>query len=325
MKRTDRLMAILIAMMQGPETAQSLASKFEVSKRTILRDMQSLSEMGIPLYSMTGPAGGFRLMEGFLLPPLQLDTQEALTVIFALQAMTKLADSPFNQARWTALDKIKTILPSKTLKAIQSMLEHLEVEIPERRVKTPHLSALLDYTGESKWLGVLYRSVNHRRWLELLPRKIYTAHGFWYCEAFSVLHKEHRSFRVDRFEQIEVIDKPVEELQQLNRRNGEHSDQSVPPTRIAAKLTYRGALLTEQDVHVGECVKQVSDDEWEIDYLCPASEWAWAVRFFFTLGMDAEVLAPESLREEIYQLADQLGRRYKPKEQTEGAKGLTKS
>lgn len=57
MKRTDRLMAILIALQQKPETAQRLADKFEVTKRTILRDMQSLSEMGIPLYSMTGPSG----------------------------------------------------------------------------------------------------------------------------------------------------------------------------------------------------------------------------------------------------------------------------
>src|SRR5690349_16870199 len=106
LKRTDRLMAILIALQQRPETAQSLADKFEVSKRTVLRDMQSLSEMGIPLYSITGPKGGFRLMEGFQLPPLQLDSQEALTVLFALRAVARIADAPFKQARWTVMDKI---------------------------------------------------------------------------------------------------------------------------------------------------------------------------------------------------------------------------
>ncbi|AGA59116.1 putative transcriptional regulator [Thermobacillus composti KWC4] len=92
MRRMDRLVAILIALQQRPETAQSLADKFEVSRRTILRDMQALAEMGVPIWAEPGPAGGFRLMEGYRLPPLQLDSQEALTLLFALRALTRLAE-----------------------------------------------------------------------------------------------------------------------------------------------------------------------------------------------------------------------------------------
>src|SRR5690606_20594868 len=102
MKKFDRLMAIVMALQQRPETAQSLADKLEVSRRTIMRDMQSLSEMGVPLYAMPGPAGGYRLMEGYKLPPLHLNHDEALVILFALKSSTRIADTPFNQARWTA-------------------------------------------------------------------------------------------------------------------------------------------------------------------------------------------------------------------------------
>lgn len=55
--------------------------------------MQSLSEMGIPIYSETGPRGGFRLMEGFQLSPLQFNAQEALILLMALEAITKITDT----------------------------------------------------------------------------------------------------------------------------------------------------------------------------------------------------------------------------------------
>jgi len=80
--------------------------------------------------------------------------------------------------------------------------------------------------------------------------------------------------------------------------------------RIVARLTYRGALLAEQDKHIGERVRQVADDEWEVDFDCPAEEWKWAARFFFTLGMDAEVKEPERLRREIFGMARQVCERY---------------
>lgn len=320
MKRADRLMAILIALQQRPQTAQILADKFEVSKRTILRDMQSLSEMGIPLYALTGPSGGFRIMEGFQLPPLQIDDKEALTVLFALRAMTRITDTPFNQARWTVMDKIAAILPKQTVEQIEPVLEHVEVKVPKRSVKVPYLNVLIEQASDFKWLHVLYRSEKHHRWLKLLPQKIHTAHGFWYCEAYSATHGEYRVFRVDRFESVEIIVEPSKELTNQVRHQEEQTEHKKSPIRIVAKLTYRGALLAEQDEHVGECVKQVSDEQWEIDFECPASDWLWAVRFFFNIGLDAEVVTPHALRDAIYAQAVQLLNRYNPTNENEEAK-----
>ncbi|GFN34059.1 helix-turn-helix transcriptional regulator [Paenibacillus xylaniclasticus] len=317
MKRSDRLMAILMALQQRQETAQSLADKLEVSRRTVLRDMQSLSEIGVPIYAISGPTGGYRLVEGYKLPPLQLDAQEALAVLFALRATTKLADSPFNRARWTALDKLRAAMPPRTLNEIEPLLQQVELEVPERKASAPYLTALIEHTASGAWISAQYRSERRRSELLLRPQRVYTAHGFWYCEAYSAEHDEVRTFRVDRFESVIVTEAP-ETAPKLDTAaadaDKETDNRASATTRIVARLTYRGALLLEQDPHVGELVKQLTSDEWELDFQCPASEWGWAVRLFFTLGMDAEVIEPQELRRQLHQMFNQLADRYKAAE-----------
>ncbi|MFD1176774.1 helix-turn-helix transcriptional regulator [Paenibacillus puldeungensis] len=312
MKRMDRMMAIVMALQQRPETAQSLAAKLEVSKRTVLRDMQALTEIGVPLCALPGPGGGYRLMDGYRLPPLQLDSEEALTVLLALDAMTKYSDGPFQQSRWTVTDKIRSVLPEQMLGEIGPLLRHVEMEVPERYYKTPHLNALMTYSAYGQWVRALYRSQNHCRYLTLRPLRIYAAHGFWYCEADSPLHGEKRTFRVDRFEEIEETSPPPE----INPDGGEGEKADRTTTgshetvHLQVKLTYRGALLAEQDPHLGHKVCQVGDEEWMLDCHLPNTEWGWAVTFFFNLGLDAEVLEPKLLREEIMERAVSLAKRY---------------
>lgn len=310
MKRTDRLLAILIALQQKPQTAQGLAERFDVSKRTIFRDMQSLAEIGIPYYSLSGPRGGFHLMEGFSLPPLQLTTEESLTLLFALRALTKLTDTPFNQARWTVLDKISSLLPQKELSKLESILSSVEMEVPRRNYKTPNLAAIIECTAEEQWIKVFYRSKNHQRLLIIKPQRVYTAQGFWYCEAFSETHGEVRVFRIDRIDSLEQMASIPSKSLQREAETEKNKSLKQERIRIRALLTYRGMLQAEQDPDIGEQVFARGEHEWEVDFECPLSEWHWAVNFFFALGLEAEVLEPSSLREEIKQLAQQLYQRY---------------
>ncbi|MGG0815674.1 WYL domain-containing protein [Paenibacillus alvei] len=316
LRKIDRLTAIIIALQQRPETAQSLAEKFEVSRRTIIRDMQALGEMGVPLYATSGSTGGYRLMEGYTLQPLQLTTTEALTVLFALQGMTQLPDSPFNQERWTVMDKLKQIVSIEVLTEVEPILERIELSVPARNYRAPQLKQLLEHIAQPKpvWLHVYYRSQKHERWLYLQPNRIYSAHGFWYCDAYSPTHGEDRAFRVDRMSQIAVVDDEVfRELEGQsisNKQTISDGEKDTGSIRVRAKLTYRGMLLAEQDEHIGEYVHDTGEDMGEVDFSCPRSEWEWAQRFFYGLGLDAEVLEPDELRTAIHQHASQVSERY---------------
>jgi predicted DNA-binding transcriptional regulator YafY len=66
--------------------------------------------MGVPIYSETGPMGGYRLMEGYQLKPLQVNPMEAVVILVSLQMMLRYADTPFNQERWSVVEKVKNII-----------------------------------------------------------------------------------------------------------------------------------------------------------------------------------------------------------------------
>ncbi|WP_028546522.1 helix-turn-helix transcriptional regulator [Paenibacillus taiwanensis] len=310
MRRMDRLIAIVIALQQRQESAQMLADKLEVSKRTIMRDIQALSEMGIPLYAELGSAGGYRLAESYTLPPLQLDVQETLTVLVALRALTAYADTPFNRERWTVIDKIRHVLPAATLNQVEPLLELMRVEVPTRSFKAPLLNELLSYCSQGAWMKAYYRSERHQRWLLLHPKRVYAEHGFWYCAAYSPLHGEDRTFRADRFDELQDAD-PTAVQEQIRLLNKPQKETAAPHIRIRAELTYRGMLQVEQDPHIGEHVQAIHDELWEVDFRCPSSEWEWAKKFFFTLGSDAHVLEPVTLRAAIYERAKELCCRYR--------------
>ncbi|WP_458126333.1 helix-turn-helix transcriptional regulator [Paenibacillus sp. Z3-2] len=312
MNRTNRLAAIVMALQHGHETAHSLGEKFEVSRRTILRDIQSLSEMNVPIIAISGPGGGFRLMEGYVLPPLQLDPVEAATLIFALEGLSRYSDTPFHEKRWTLMNKVKAIIPDDIMARMDPMLKQLNHHIPDRNYILHHLDPLLACIPEQGWLIVLYRSASRQRWLHICPTRVYASSGFWYCEAYSIEHGEPRLFRVDRIIDVKAIE--PQEAQSLNEQAQQQRSKpqppEQPPTLVKVQLSYRGMIEAEQDEHIGEKMTEISPDLWELSFLCPSGEWEWAVRFFYRLGREAEVIEPLKLRNEIRLHAEEVSRKY---------------
>ncbi|MEO3946580.1 WYL domain-containing protein [Gorillibacterium sp. CAU 1737] len=309
MKRQDRMIALLLALQQRNETAGSLAAKFEVSPRTIIRDIQALAEMGVPLYSESGPSGGYRLMSGYRLPPLTLDSGEALALLLALKALQGYSDTPFNQERWTVLDKLTAILPQELLDQVEPLLSRVDLDVPKRSYRIPLFPELIRHAAEGRWLRVDYRSKSGPKPVTLRPDRIYAANGFWYCEAYSWTHRERRLFRIDRMDRLDVISEP-EGAREAEQAGSTSSDKETGVLHIRARLGYRGMLQIERDPHIGECLTYLGEDQWEADFQLPAAERSWAVTLFHSLGLDAEVLDPPSLRQEIGQLALQVAERY---------------
>ena len=81
MNRSDRMTGILLALQGGRKTAAQLADRFEVSRRTILRDIDVLCEIGVPVISLSGSSGGYELAAGFWMPTVATPIPEPLVTI----------------------------------------------------------------------------------------------------------------------------------------------------------------------------------------------------------------------------------------------------
>src|SRR5262249_18818748 len=141
MNRFDRALGILLLLRSGQtRSASELARRFEVSTRTIYRDIETLSAVGVPVYAEQGREGGFRLVEGYFLPPITFSVGEATSLLTGLTLLRRLRARPFPVDLAAAGAKLLAALP-----------EHLRATLAgiERSIgfeATPHDSFHPDLT-----------------------------------------------------------------------------------------------------------------------------------------------------------------------------------
>jgi predicted DNA-binding transcriptional regulator YafY len=112
MNRLDRALGILLHLRSGERCpASELAARFEVSPRTIYRDLDLLSALGVPVYAERGRGGGIRLMPGYFLPPVTFSTEEAVSLVLAVTLLRVLKGRPFAEELETAKRKLLAAVP----------------------------------------------------------------------------------------------------------------------------------------------------------------------------------------------------------------------
>jgi predicted DNA-binding transcriptional regulator YafY len=125
MQRFDRILGILLFLRSKQSvSASALARHFEVSTRTIYRDLETLSALGVPLYAERGRLGGVRLLQGYFLPPLMFTQSEAIALLLGLTLQRSLRATPFPTEREMAEKKLLAALPD-TLRSFLAKAEKL--------------------------------------------------------------------------------------------------------------------------------------------------------------------------------------------------------
>jgi predicted DNA-binding transcriptional regulator YafY len=306
MNRIDRLTAILLLLQGGKRTAGEIAHRFEVSRRTILRDIDALCEMGIPIAAELGASGGYTLPPDYSFPPLALTLHEALLLRLALSSLSQLSETPFKQERESLLAKVQTLLPRREREDLDLLTQTLSLDVPSRPYPTPFLDQLLENAREEQWVAVTYRSENGVSQQTLLPMRVRTEAGLWYCEAYSSERKATRVYRVDRFLEVRAAPSPPQWERPASTIPREHP--SFPEVRI--HLTARGVLRLERDPHLGPRLQQKEEGEGWLSLRWRPEEYDWLVRVLLSLGADAKVLAPVELRMRVQQAAQEIARHY---------------
>lgn len=306
MNRIERLAAILLLLQEHPYTSEAIARRFEISRRTVLRDVQALSEMGVPVISREGPGGGYSLPEDYRTQPLPLTRNEAFLLLLSLTAVENLSDLPFKQERGSLLAKLRAMLPQGQLSGAEGLLFTVGMDVPTRDQRAPFLETLLQAAQSGTWLRVTYQSSGRTSTQHLLPKQIYTQAGFWYCRAASAERGEERTYRVDR---VQAVDAPDPDFTPLPIREAlPYGHESHPEIRV--RLTPRGADQIESEPHAGQYVRRSPGGGGELALRCPPSELDWYARLFASLGSEGEVLAPPELREKMLELGKKLVERY---------------
>ncbi|MFN8454639.1 MAG: YafY family protein [Anaerolineae bacterium] len=209
MNRIDRLMAyLLLFQSRGLLRAQDFAEEFEISERTVYRDMQALSEMGVPIMAL--PGEGYRLMEGYYLPPITFSADEARALYLAISMLTGLTSpGPTQTAAAAALEKIRAVLPAATLRqveALQSVIHFYAYPRPPLNFDDKIFVALQEAIHHRRVVQLHYHAQhsNEITEREVEPLELAFLDKIWILSGYCRLRQDIRAFRLDRIDRLNV-------------------------------------------------------------------------------------------------------------------------
>ncbi|MGH2585129.1 MAG: helix-turn-helix transcriptional regulator [Dehalococcoidia bacterium] len=205
MNRTDRLVGILLELQaRGELRAEDLARTFEVSVRSVYRDMQALSETGVPVVAT--PGKGYRLMEGYFLPPLSFTPAEAALLLLGGEFVRGRVDPELRRAADDALRKLAGVLPVERRAEVARRRDEMLFTAPSR--EPSHLTRARAAIEERHVLHLLYhayrRSEPEPRDVE--PVKLVYLADAWHIAGYCRLRQASRLFRLDRIDRLEVLE-----------------------------------------------------------------------------------------------------------------------
>jgi predicted DNA-binding transcriptional regulator YafY len=210
MNRVDRLMAyLLLFQSRGLMRAQDFANQFEISARTVYRDIQALSEVGVPIAAM--PGEGYRLMEGYYLPPITFTPDEARALFLAVSMLDGFTvEGATKTAVTTALDKIRTVLPQRTriqAEALQAMLRFYSFPAPPINFDNDTFVQLQVAIQENRVVKLHYHAQHNNKITEreVEPLNFVLLDKAWMLSAYCRLRQAPRIFRLDRMNRIRPL------------------------------------------------------------------------------------------------------------------------
>jgi predicted DNA-binding transcriptional regulator YafY len=236
MRRADRLFQI-VQLIRGRRltTAAHLAQRLEVSERTVYRDVADLQHQGVPI---EGEAGvGYRLGQGFDLPPLMFTADEARALVASVRMAQVWQDPALAQASQVALGKILSVLPAAARVAAQSMAVYAPPSGLEPAVQAT-LQTLREAVQAHRKVCVHYRdAADQSTERTLRPLGCFYWGKVWTLAAWCETRHGFRSFRVDRMAQVHALEGPQGQFRDESGKTLSDYLRSAAPPNIQAQLT----------------------------------------------------------------------------------------
>ncbi|MFK3678111.1 helix-turn-helix transcriptional regulator [Microbacterium sp. NPDC090218] len=204
MRRTERLHALSEMLRRNGTrgcTAERLADEFEVSVRTVKRDLAALASSGAPVWSRPGPGGGYGLATTASLPPVTLSPSQAVALLAAVSAAS---DAPYADLASAGVKKILDVLDPLTREKAASLARRIWVDGPPSSSRAVR-SVVEEAMAEQRTIRIRYTSLaGATTTREVEPVMFASTNGQWYLVGWCLLRDAMRWFVVSRIEQARM-------------------------------------------------------------------------------------------------------------------------
>lgn len=300
--KIDRLIGILSVLLQKEHTtAPELAERFEVSRRTIGRDIETLCRAGIPIQTMQGSGGGIRMIDGYRMDRTILTSKDMQTILAGLRSLDSVSGSTYYRQLMEKLqsgssdfisgrDSILIDLSSWYKSSLAPKIERIQSAIESRKIVCFRYYAP---SGESERAIEPYYLVF--RW------------SSWYVWAWCEKRNDYRLFKLNRMDQVKVLERtfacrkvPLPDL----------SDEKIFPGGIKVRALFDSDVKWRLVEEFGpDCFTNAEDGR--LLFTADYTDMENLVSWLLTFGAKVEVLEPESVRHILRKNAEEILKIYK--------------
>ncbi|MDP2540205.1 transcriptional regulator [Tenacibaculum discolor] len=306
-KRFDRIVAILIQLQSKRIVkAQELADRFQVSLRTIYRDIRTLEASGVPIISEAGV--GYSIMEGYRLPPVMFTREEVGSFVAAEKLMQKFVDKSLGNYYESAMMKLKSVLRGREKDWISALESQILVD-PTNKLfndSLPNaLETLFESIAEKRQVFLKYQALNREtpseRFVE--PVGIYHESGFWYVLAFCHLRIDYRQFRTDRMLAIKSTQNSfTREHITLDEYRSQY--ENTPKTKVVISVDKSVVrYINNSKMHHGFVSEKVKGNQVEMTFMTSYVEHGFS-RWYIVFSDYAKIIEPESLKLQVKEILE---------------------
>lgn len=314
MNRIDRLTAILIHLQtKRIVKAEEIADRFEISLRTVYRDVKALMEAGVPIGSEAGK--GYFIVDGFHLPPVMFTQDEANSMLLAGKLVDKMADKSVRTAFDSALHKIKSVLNESGKDDLQNLESHIGVFLRSR----------FEYRQQNdfpdNFMTEIQRAIAKKhvvkieycsREEEISNRCVEPVGMFyysmaWYLIGWCRMRNNYRNFRADRIKSMSDTGEVFEPRSTLSLQEHFQSMYNENQSLIKVVATFEKAVLRGRPLYGSTAQEDLGDrirSEFMVDQLDYMAHW------LLLFGTAVEIIEPEELKTKMQCIAKELYNHY---------------
>ncbi len=281
--KNNRLFGIIyILMLKKTVTAKELAERFEVSVRTIYRDIELLSSMNVPVYMTKGKNGGISLLDGYKLDKAMFTEEEQNQILFALQGFNKLSANDI-----AVFDKMKAVFDKDNKNWIDIDFTVWGKSAVQKSSFETIKQAILQ---AKKIKFVYFNSYGEKSTRTAEPLQICFKYNAWYLFAYDDHKQDYRMFKLSRIKDIEITERSFDRKMPEKRQDSSRKVKTISfVMEVSREMAYR-----VYDEFEESNIEIMENGNFRISAQYPENDWVYG--YILSFGECAKVLYPEALK-----------------------------
>lgn len=298
--KIDRLISIVVYLLNhGRTSAQKLAEEFDVSSRTIMRDLESLDQAGIPIQSFYGAEGGYQIMDSFVLDKQVATRHEYDWIVAALEGM---ASAYANKNLKQTLEKVQSISHTK------STAVSVDLGVANEDDKTNEQLMLLEDAIEKKCVVRFSYTNSHDEVKDIQVEPVCLQYKWynWYLIGYYEKYQDYCMFKLVRMNNLQKTEIKFTQSHNLSDIKLKESNHDIVHVKLYGKAVIKAKC---REYLNGRITQEFENGDFEFSFSAPKHETFW-YGVILSFGNNAKIIEPQEIKERIIRTCKEIQMEY---------------